>query len=276
MTATLVKADSPGSLAPNISEVIEQVDELVSSQRDDLLKEGRIQAEAQSLYLQRAGNRDAANAFLRVKILAEAALGVLSFDDSSIIDKDHYRKTFRELAAGYERGCLLDICDEVEASDGTLSSSVVASKIVSAGYTYVSSNSLRGLDGKKQSLRWSDARKRLIESGQPLQSVPPDHEHQRVLAGRRARHRELHDAREQQIRIKERRLIQTAARSAGPKIERAYGLLRQLAQAIDQSRDELDTPWRQRDIDDALENLYYVEESIAHALGLRGSDEKQS
>lgn len=266
---------SPTNLAalPDLDRAQGTIDALVEAGAAETLDEARRQSEANALYERRAGYAERADHFARLKILAEAALGVLSFADSSVVEPAARRTQWRALAAAFERGTLLAVCDQLVSQGRTLATDVVAAAVRAEGYTYVQGKAL----GCRQAVPWARARGLAREQGVPAESLPVDKVHLQERYDRAAEHsrfmRRAFAARERLERMQAQKARAAAARATGPQISTAYGLLRRSLQALHDAQAEIPNPADRRQLGYAILRLYDAEEHIAVALGLRGSEE---
>lgn len=160
------------------------------------LTEIRAKAEAQALFEKRAGYTEREQHFAKLRLLAEAGLGVLSFNGSVEIDGVDNQQKFRILASAFERGKLLEECELLvsESPDRTgrtgrpsspLSLSTVARHLRDRGYTHASVKSLGGTRRSSGALvprgsdEWRRQRERdgrrglsLDGTGRGVESVP--------------------------------------------------------------------------------------------------------
>lgn len=120
-----------GSLPP-LQEAQAEVGRLVQAARTDALGEVRRQAEAHGLYEQRAGAINRANHYIRLQLLAEAGLASIEKSNGGKPNPEWWR-----LACLYERGVLLEVCDQHEAQGGVLRRWYIANDAVQHGWTVV-------------------------------------------------------------------------------------------------------------------------------------------
>lgn len=236
--------------------------ELAELKDADLLNDVRHRAEASALYEKRAKNLERERHFGKMRLLAEAGLGIISLDSGS---SEGAEKEWRTLAAGLERGVLWSC-----TSDGT-SARVVANEIRRRGYTSAPAKSLPrdfGLGGPSgSSITWWAARKIAKKHGIDLTSIPPDPRriekanHNRSKAHLQ-RSVELDRYREG---LRRRRIIEAGKNY--PNISNAYGYMRQLLDELDKPMLELDRNQRAALVK-AHEHLHAAEDQIALALRL--------
>lgn len=132
-------------IANDLSETLRKAEgaiaELVQEGDSDRLADTRAQADAHRLYEERAGAIDRAQVFAQIKLLAEAGLGALSFDDYPTLAVGSYPdgvkigphllpvvtvKRWRILAHAQERGVLLKIVSQLVDADVGLGTHAVA------------------------------------------------------------------------------------------------------------------------------------------------------
>jgi hypothetical protein len=99
---------------PHLDVAVEDVKRLVLVCDDGLLDEARRRAEAYALYEKRAGNFERERHFAILRLLAEAGLGILSFDDPGLAETSQARVRWRLLARRESQGMS---SDDVSALD---------------------------------------------------------------------------------------------------------------------------------------------------------------
>lgn len=250
---------------PDIRDAQEQVKDLIREGQAGLLDEVRRRAEAQALYEKRAGHRDREEHFARLRLLTEAALGVLGFDDGEVLaDLNlHQRGCWRALASAFERGKLLDCAN----ASPSLSPSAVAGTIRDRGYTFVPGPAI-GL-GRGISVRWFEARKIAMESGLDLHSLPADpayiRKQQTRYSNQSRRMFRQQEAQERQNRVARQKAIAAATREKGPRMDAAYAFLRRTLQSLQDAQEDLSGDER-RDMKRVFRLLYEAEEEIGELL----------
>lgn len=220
---------------------IRQVELLIREGATDVLDEARRQAEAHALYAKRSHAEQRELHFTKIRVLAEAALGVLSFDQPEVVTRGK-RGDWRALAAAFERGHLWEF---VGRGDGSAS---VAWHIRDSGWTSVPGSAV-GIksaweeDGDP-SIPWFKARRIAFETGLDLKSLPADRNY--VLNLREARRGQsermvsLHRAWERLARMKRSERIATAAKNRGQHVSAAYSYLRRCLQEMHEAQSEFD------------------------------------
>lgn len=277
MTTALARVSGSGDVAgplPSLKDAQAQVVVLVADGAAGILDEARRQAEAHALYEKRTTSQERANHYSKMRLLAEAGLGVLSFDDPAVVKKSFQRTAYRALAAALERGRLLDLC-EGRSGIGwhqTLGTERMAGVVRDHGLTHVPGEAL----DTRGSVPWVVARVLARDLGIAPSTLPTDDgpSRRRVAAARAQSDRmhALYRAAERERRAKLTKDLIKAANSRGPRTDIAYGLLRRALQALDASLQEStgeDREW----LESAMEQMYEAEERVGKALRLIPPDE---
>lgn len=167
LTETLRKAE--GAIA-----------ELVQDGDAARLVDARSQADAYRLYEQRTGAIDRAHMFAQIKLLAEAGLGALSFEDYPTLAVDGYpdgvkigpevvpvvtAKRWRILAHAQERGVLLKIIRELADSDIGLGTHAVSDACSRRGVSGVPGAAVVKLVKRETMERGLSIREVAVEAG---------------------------------------------------------------------------------------------------------------
>lgn len=266
--------DSVPSRAEEIRSAVAQVESLLEAlppdEASEALGDARAKAEAASLLARRMKNAEQERHFGKLRLLAEAGLGILSFDGYGVDATDEQVKVWRTLAAGFERGKLLACCEQ------STSTREVAAEIRRRGLTYVPRKALPAstweiapnMRTKYESWTWADARRICRARGIDPTSVPPDADRIRREAATRAKaaRATAEDARRYRETKRRRRIARAA--DDYPEIAEAYSLIRQALDALgkvtlgDVPRD------RKLALNKAFDHLYRAEDAIAQAVRL--------
>lgn len=97
-----------GELAITADGVRRLIEDVRSDELDDL----RIKAEAQRVHEKLSGHAAEERKCAQLRLLAEAALGVLSFADPGVVPDANKRGDWRALAAAFERGKLVPLIEK--------------------------------------------------------------------------------------------------------------------------------------------------------------------
>jgi hypothetical protein len=263
----------PASTAdlPPLEIVEARVFELVSEGAVAGLDEARRQAEAHSLYERRSQHLDRALYYRRLKLLTEAALGVISLDDPDAVPKNQRHK-WRVLASALERGHLVEMLNA--DADERVATTSFTWKLENGGYWFAPGE----MFGRKGSIRWDEARILAREAGIALASVPPDPEtverRNKALRQRAWKETRRQEAYQRLKQMERRQKLVAVAKHHGPNTEKAASLLRQLLQAAHEMQTEL-PPRRHMDTEEreSFDGLFYhlhkAEDEIAVLLGLK-------
>jgi hypothetical protein len=276
-SAIAVIEDSEHPVLPDLDDVAGQIAHLIEEGEGAALDEIRRRAEALMLYENRKRNAESERHFAKLRLLAEAGLGSLSYDDPTVIKSEAERAAWRSLAAAFERGKLLSICDEIPPSprgrDRSLATQSVASEIRDAGLTCVPG---RFLGGSAPTVKWIVARRIIRERGLDAHQAPPDRRY--ITERRRARQeasqrmQKLYRANERLEQTRLRKLTAAAARNHGPRIAEAFSLLRRLLDELQSARDSEfageANVLKRHQLDRAFTSLYKAEDAIAEALNV--------
>lgn len=267
MSEELVALDDSQAQVANIASAAREMLRLVEEQRADLLDEVRRRAEAASLYEKRKHNLDGERAYATLRLLAEAAIGILAFDEPELLKRQNltYQSAWKALAAAFERDVLLAVIAETEES---LTTTRVASRVRDLGYSSVPGHTF-GLD--EDSVPWARARQLAREKQMDLTKLPAD----KAAATRRRRASrdasrqmtERYRAYAREERRRKRHQIKRAASERGPKISEAYSLLRRTLLALHEAQGEVSRAERKAHLDMAFHHLYEAEREIGNALG---------
>jgi hypothetical protein len=255
---------SGGSVSLTVA--AERVRSLIAESDTEALDEVRRQAEAHSLYEQRAGHADRARHFSVLRLLAEAGLGAISFDSPELVPRGK-RGNWRSLAAALERGRLLEICEATER----LGTEAASYEVRRRGWSRVSPECF-GRSSDLGPIPWGIARRLAREKGIAFESLPScaaevrREQANREAAARSARARQA--AWETAEREKLRELTTRAAKEHGAGIDSAYALLRRTIQALDEARAGF-AGADQEPVDDAMHTLYRAEDLLGVALRVR-------
>lgn len=260
---------------PSLTDAEQSVWHLIANGEGQVLDEAHRQIEAAALYEARSGNEANAVQYCKMRLLAEAGLGVLSFADRDAVPSAHRRGVWRVLAAAFERGQLLYECDLIahRAPKDLHSAASVAHRLRNKGFTTVPSEAL-GIEVdpeiRNESTRWATAREVAREKGIALTKLPTDPAEVARQRDRGAEHHrymvKLHQDAAKHRRRQTRQLLATSARNSGPRLDVAYGLLRRTLQALQDARGELSVFASKSAIDDALHYLHMAEDEIGNAL----------
>lgn len=245
MTTVAIDIASHPTL-PSLEELKNEIDQLVAKEDQDQLDEIRRQAEAHRLYAYHSKITEREDFFSRLRMLAEAALGILSFDQKLDLNQPHSQLAeWRVLGAAYERG-VFDVALKEQNS---------VFWIKRNGYTRAKVGSM--------SLPWAKARTYFKRCD--FKSIPPDMEYvKRQITASKRRAEEARRAREALERLDYDRM---ARRSVNKPLSKSYSLTRQLAQTLSQALGEESTQGTVRKaLLEAQSQLYYVEDAIQEAL----------
>jgi hypothetical protein len=258
-----VRPEAPLAQAPSLGEAIALIGDLTLDGDSDTLDTARRQATARALYEQHNRNAEQLHHFWTLLAFTEAALGVLSFDDPTLAPR-----SWRTLAAAYERGVLADFCDREKYPKNLKTESLVY-WIESDGYTLVAA---KHLNRTGPPVPWVEARIVLREMGAPLESVPPDRAYARKRAAeqeRRTKKAQATIARKKAavailVKQETERALARALKDK-PKLSNVYTLLRKTLDALDDASAEL-TPMQRKYLDTAYHGLYCAEDAIGEAI----------
>lgn len=254
---------------PPLDEAHEVVRALVADRNAGLLDEARCQAEAYALYEKRQDNADRERHFWALRILAEAGLGALSFDDPTVIRSSSKRSEWRALGVALERGKILDLIDGYGRTyDGHMTW-----EIQTRGYHRVPRSAfdpdLNGETGQGASMLWARARLLAKAYGMPLTELPADPtwiKEQRKREREASRYMaELHEAKRALEAGRKRDETTRLAKGHGGSLERTYGYLRRASQAADQAMREMAGP-AYESMEHVLHHLHRAEDEIHEAL----------
>lgn len=261
----LVQIDQREASLPAIKEVAAEVARLIEARDAGQLGHARSVAEAQALFEKRSGHIERERFFCKLKMLAEAGLGVISWDHPELLEaRFSHVGEWRTLAAAFERNQLMNFLQNED-----LRPYQITFHIRIGGWTYAE------VDGKE--IPWARARERLRADGIPFYSVPPAAEYMRrrdeELAERSRRRHKENLAQERLERIQARSRAIGLAKGRGPKITKAYSLLRQSLQALHEAQGEF-TKEERRDngygwngLSVAISSMYEAEDALIALLG---------
>lgn len=281
---------------PDVAAVERQIATLVKAGEGEALNELRARAAAQALYERQHEHIERERAFSRLRLITEAALGVVSYDVPDVIPSNFSRSGFRALASAYERGALM----EVAGAAKSLTTVNVVNECRRRGYTHAPlaffNESIErakrngvyphiGHASERQgSLPWSEARRLAAELDIPLSRVPIDGDAAAMVAETNYRRsddmKRLWKLREKASDVERRKRVAVAARERGPAFDNAYALLRRTLQALDSAQSEMLEQARRgamrdrpigyvedkKSLDRAFAALYQAEEELVAIL----------
>lgn len=265
---------------PSLAIVAERILEMAQPDLDEI----RRSAEAYALYEQRTGNDERAIHCVKLARLAEAALGVLAFDDPSVLEMGlpadkrglvARRTNWSLLAAALERGQLLEMMEGMSLDE--LSLGHLAARVRWRGWASVPTEAFYGMDlgpGKRPAkIGWRKAREFARERGIDFSSLPCN---RAAVAAERKRRKTSGDrwyrdqrAKKRLARAKLAREMQAVAADRGPVTDEAYSYLRRCLQKLHDSQREAPDQRSRYAIGQAITSLYEAEHWIAAALGMR-------
>lgn len=253
--------------ALNLTDAVEAILGMVDEQEIGKIDEVRRRAEAHALYEKRRDNLEGERGYSTLRLLSEAAIGVLAFDDPQLLRQANltYKAAWMALAAALERGVILTIIEQVKE---TLTTTRVAERVRDEGYTSVPGQAL-GMD--VESVMWSMARNIARDQGKSLTDLPADKG--AITRRRRAdkeasqRMRQMYRDQARAERRRQRDNIKSAAESRGERTKEAYSLLRKTLLALHEAQREFPRRERRDHIDLAFHHLYEAEREIGNALG---------
>lgn len=255
---------------PALDASLRIVTELAHAGNADALSETRIQADAHRLYAERAGHHERARHFAILKLVAEAGLGVLSYEHSDALKAavpSGNASDWRALAAAAERRQLLHFLEDHK----NLSTTNVAAHLRWEGWTTVQRHRL-GVKSGPESVKWGIARRIIKEKGIDPASIPLDASAVRAQRSREVaasrRMQDLQIARRKADLERMRAAVRKASWRRGQKVSNAFGLFRRAYQSLDQERAATDNDMEREYIDLALAAMDRAEECIAIALGI--------
>lgn len=268
---TGVTVDARAESLPSLQEACTRVVDLAHAGECAQLAEARSQADAHRLYEERASHRERSRHFAILKLVAEAGLGILSFEHPEVIaasDVRGPRTDWRSLAAAAERGQLLNFCEREQ----NLSTTNVALRLRWEGWTTVQRHAL-GIKSGAESIPWPRAREIAKRRGMDLTAIPHDAAAVRGQRDRDAaaskRMQRVYEAERREEREAVRRATRRAAERQGQKTSIAFGLFRRAYQALDAARAEATDDYEREFIEHALGSMDRAEEEISIALGVQ-------
>lgn len=265
----LVLASSEAVL-PDIVDVERQVIALIADGNSDVLDEVRRRAEAAKLYEQRSGNVERERHFARLRLLAEAGIGALAFDDPDVLKGKTV--SWKTLGCALERGALLDAINQTLRRGATqLASASVATTVSQMGLTHVPAQAVGGAGAP---LPWARARLVARENGIALDALPTD---KTVLRRNRERTRaasqrlkQVYAAAEREDRRRRQRATTAAVAERGPHLAKAYGHVRKALDALQAATDAREIVAGDHlavmEIERCFRSLYEFEDALGRAL----------
>lgn len=257
-----VQLDRGSSLQEAAATVERLLDSGTVGEATDALTDARARAEAASLFAQRAGHYDDERHYGKLRLLAEAGLGVLSLNGHLIEASVDILRLWRVLGAGFERGVLLEFCDE------STSYRDVARALRKNGYMFVPGKALPKeqfrIGSRKKSVRWWEARQIIRDLGLDPKSFPPDTARVQAEANARAEAARTRASDVKRYRDADRRQRVTRLVKDYPEVAKAYGFIRSALDALDGV--EGLPPHRKTALNEAFTHLYAAEDAIAAAL----------
>jgi len=273
MTTDIILADASQALdaLPPLREAAAIVLRLVEEGAAGTLDEARRQSEARALYEKRTHSQERANHYSKLRLLAEAGLGVLSFEDPQVVPAASRRSAYRALAAALERGRFVDVCDK-RINGQSFTADSVAHDLRGMGVTYVPG---RAFDAPAP-IPWSRARIMARDAGIALSTLPLDRTMRDRMAAAAVAQSErmgrLYESEQRERRARISKAVAAAASERGPRTDIAYGRLRQALQALDAALQEAVGEERE-DLEAAMVSMYSAEEHIGKSLGVVPRDE---
>lgn len=245
-----------------LSEAVARVEVLLRRPGDEAcseLSEARAKAEAASLWAKRAKHAEEERHFGKLRVIAEAGLGVLSLDGFDVPENAYDVKRWRVLAAAFERRQLLSCCD-----NGTNTTSVVK-EVRRRGLVYVPPSALSPhAPYWTKSCSWFSARLICRQHNIDPASLPPDvsfnenvNKRRRELAAQRSE-----DAAKWRALRRSRR-IGKALREGKPDFGSAYGHIREALDDLGRVSTDGMPPHLKTHLNRAFAALYEAEDSIA-------------
>ena len=261
-------APLPLSDLPELAARVERlIDELPPGDAADELIAARAKAEAASLWAQRTKHAEGERHYGKMRLLAEAGLGVLSLNGHAVDGNVNQVKLWRVLAAGFERGKLL------QCSEKSTVLADVASEVRRRGLMFVPFKALKNKWGnsphsrKHESWRWSEARVVCREQGIDPKTLPPDTRRVEAESENRsaAALQRSQDAERFREQTRRRRIMRAAS---GSGVEETYGFIRQALDALGRVPTDDIPIHRKSALNDAFAHLHKAEDAIAEALKL--------
>ena len=249
---------------PDLVKASLQIQEVVDAGAADALDEIRRRAEAHALYENRSGHAEREHHFAQLRVMAEAGIGALSFDDPTV----HACSEWRTMAAAFERGKFIEAIAS-SRPDFYTGRWRPWTHIYGLGYGWAPGR----IFGRKQSLRWSEARIVAREHDIQFSTIPPDKAQVLRMAERGAKAwavRKQNEAnRGEALRklthLERQKAIAKAARDRSDHLGKGYAFLRKALDEFDAAQREL-TAAERPTMGEAFAAIYKAEDRIGELL----------
>lgn len=271
---SLVPVD--GSL-PSLVLAQDAFKEFITAKDDESLSKVQVAAKAQELYEEESGHHERSRHFAVLRLLAAAAIGVLSYDESSVIQGQTRLVAWRRLAAAYERGKLIDICSTLDV----LSDTAVSKEITAQGWSSVAGESLGYY--KVDFLPWGRAREIAVEKAIDFERLPRNTRIAKRTALQRRQQSLVmkavfdrsHKKESEEVKSLTKLLETQAGKShvVSRELVKAMSMLRRTLQATDIARllAKQNAASYVGEIDSAYTLMRQAEEAMTSALGLQSN-----